>query len=73
MVGIIAATNLGGAGLAHSLIRKSMKTGERTQESKDMERERRAEILVKSIPEIYDVKGKLIEYDSHGRHLDMKH
>ncbi len=67
---INAATNVGGAGLVHTLIIKSLKAGKKTQEAEEAKIEKETEELVKAVPAIYKADRKIIEYDNHGRHLD---
>ncbi len=72
MENIIAATNVGHAGLAHSIIQKSLKAGKKTRESEEAKIEKETEEIIKSVPIIYNLEGEIIEYDCRGRHLNLR-
>ena len=71
MDGVVAATNVGNAGLAHYIIIKSLEAGKKTSESEEAEIKKETEELIKSVPRIYNCQGELIEYSNLGRHLNM--
>ena len=67
----INATNVGGSGLIQSIVRKSMKAGEKTREAEEAKRVKEIEELVKSVPKIDYVERKIVEGSSYRRYLDI--
>ncbi len=57
-------------GYGHTEVRKSLDAGQESQESKDARFDKLSDEERKKVIPVYSSKGEIIEYDSHGRHLD---
>lgn len=69
--GVVAATNVGQVGLAHSLIRKMQDAGKETPAKEEIRVRKALEEERKKVQPIYNLKGKVVEYYENGRHLDV--
>lgn len=58
-------------GYFHSEIRKSLEQGKVTPETQETIFQKKLEEDRKRIQPIYNSKGKIIEYDNSGRHLNV--
>ncbi len=67
----VAVTNAGNVGLAHDTIQKNRKKGEETHESKEARFRKILEDEREKVLSIYNSKGKIIDSDKYGRHLNV--
>ena len=67
LIGEIAS----GTGYCHNLIRRTMDAGKERTETKEIRIKKILEEERKKIQSVYNSKGQIIEYDKHGRHLDI--
>ncbi len=58
-------------GYGYDRLRRSLDAGKKTREAEEVETQKALEEQSKTIQPIYNVKGKLIEYDNSGRHLNI--
>lgn len=68
----VAVTNIEYAGLVHAPIRKMQDAGKETPEAREIRVQKVLEEERKKVLPIYNSKGKVVEYDKYGRHLDIK-
>lgn len=70
---IVTSTNAGFTKFIGEVINKSLDIGNKTQEAEEVETQKAFEDAkkVSPVPIIYGAKGKIIEYDKYGRHLDV--
>ena len=61
-------------GYCHNLIRRTIDAGEKTPETKKLEETRISDEIKKVQPcsDVYNARGKIIEYYDAGRHLDIE-
>lgn len=59
-------------GYYYEFIHKTSKAGEEREEIKEERIKKILDEERKRIQPVYNVKGEIIEYDNHGRHLDVE-
>ncbi len=58
-------------GYCHNLIRRISDAGKETLEARKAKVQRASENTIKIQP-VYNMQGKLVEYDKYGRHINIK-
>ncbi len=58
-------------GYGHTEVRKSLDVGTEHPKAQEVRVQRILEQQRKIVSPLYNLKGKLIEYDNSGRHLDL--
>lgn len=71
MIGSTLPTLVGYTGYFYEIVKKIFSVGKENPESKEARLKKSLEKERKTIQPIYNSKGKLIEYDNFGRHLDF--